>query len=254
MKMSSVVMAAMAVGATVAAAGPTWTPDNSVFGNSNIIAAAYDGFVYDQKDAFFNAFGDYTRTANVGGGSSAQSLRWSPDAAESDFAVSVNGNGVGYEYYHGRTYLNFVAVEGGEYEVNLSFDWQGSGQDSVVVHFRWFDGDSRQSETVRREVPSGRASLTYTGTLVAGHHYEFYYYAEVAGSGGLSGSGTGSGDITLHAPCLADLNGDGVVNTQDFLTFLNAWASGNLVADWDRNGTINTLDFLAYLNEWAAGC
>jgi hypothetical protein len=54
--------------------------------------------------------------------------------------------------------------------------------------------------------------------------------------------------------CTADLNGDGLVNTQDFLVFLNAWSAGDDLADWNGDGTVNTQDFLAYLNDWAAGC
>jgi len=62
------------------------------------------------------------------------------------------------------------------------------------------------------------------------------------------------GAFELEADCRADLNGDGVVNTLDFLAFLNLWTAGNRTADWNRDGTVNTLDFLAYLNEWVAGC
>ena len=54
--------------------------------------------------------------------------------------------------------------------------------------------------------------------------------------------------------CPPDLNGDGLVNTQDFVAFLNAWASRDPLADWDENGVIDTRDFVAYLNDWAAGC
>ena len=54
--------------------------------------------------------------------------------------------------------------------------------------------------------------------------------------------------------CRVDLNDDGVVNTQDFLLFLNAWSAGESVADWNDDGTVNTLDFLAYINDWVAGC
>jgi hypothetical protein len=59
---------------------------------------------------------------------------------------------------------------------------------------------------------------------------------------------------TAGTGCVADFNGDGAVDTQDFLAFLNAWAAGDLLADWNGDGTINTQDFLAYLNDWAAGC
>lgn len=54
--------------------------------------------------------------------------------------------------------------------------------------------------------------------------------------------------------CDADLNGDGLVDTRDFLIYLNAWSQDLELADWDANGVVNTLDFLAYLNDWVAGC
>lgn len=54
--------------------------------------------------------------------------------------------------------------------------------------------------------------------------------------------------------CRADLTGDGVVNTQDFIAYLNAWATTDPIADWNEDGTVNTQDFLAYLNDWVAGC
>lgn len=54
-------------------------------------------------------------------------------------------------------------------------------------------------------------------------------------------------------PCvLADLNGDGAVNTVDMLEFLNAWSAGECIADWNRDGAIDTLDLLAYLNDWSS--
>lgn len=62
------------------------------------------------------------------------------------------------------------------------------------------------------------------------------------------------GAAWVGAPCAPDMNGDGAVDTQDFLAFLNAWAGGDPVADWNGDGNITTQDFLAYLNDWAAGC
>lgn len=57
------------------------------------------------------------------------------------------------------------------------------------------------------------------------------------------------------APCgpLGDFNRNGVVNTQDFVAFLNAWANGQVSADFDLNQHVNTQDFIAFLNAWAQG-
>jgi hypothetical protein len=62
------------------------------------------------------------------------------------------------------------------------------------------------------------------------------------------------GAAWVGAACRPDLNGDGQVNTQDVLAFLNAWNADDAIADWNGDGAINTQDVLAYLNDWVAGC
>lgn len=54
--------------------------------------------------------------------------------------------------------------------------------------------------------------------------------------------------------CTADFNGDGVVNTQDFIAYLNAWSAGEERADINGDGVVNSQDFIAFLNLWTAGC
>ncbi len=54
--------------------------------------------------------------------------------------------------------------------------------------------------------------------------------------------------------CRPDLNGDGAVNSLDFVLFLNHWTTSHPIADWNRDGVVNTIDFLAFLNDWIAGC
>ncbi len=72
-----------------------------------------------------------------------------------------------------------------------------------------------------------------------------------------------TGEIYKFSPvndCFADCNGDGNVNTQDFLCYLQLWSaafqSGNYNPDADCNndGIINTQDFICFLNLWNAGC
>ncbi|MCC7389864.1 MAG: hypothetical protein IT431_13975 [Phycisphaerales bacterium] len=52
----------------------------------------------------------------------------------------------------------------------------------------------------------------------------------------------------------SDWNSDGQLDTLDFLSFLNSWASGESRADFNHDGRIDTLDFLSFLNSWANGC
>jgi hypothetical protein len=62
-------------------------------------------------------------------------------------------------------------------------------------------------------------------------------------------------DIQLtQQTCRVDINGDGQVNVQDFLAFLQLYAAGDTRADFNQDGQINVQDFLAFLAAYAAGC
>ena len=56
------------------------------------------------------------------------------------------------------------------------------------------------------------------------------------------------------AACPADLDENGVVDVQDFFLYWEAWIGGDPIADWNGDRVINSLDFLEYLNSWASGC
>ena len=77
------------------------------------------------------------------------------------------------------------------------------------------------------------------------------------GGGNSFDDGVNPGDIYVLSPeadCYADFNGDGTVNTLDFLAYLNAFSSGDPDADCNGDGDINTLDFLCFLNAFNDGC
>jgi hypothetical protein len=59
---------------------------------------------------------------------------------------------------------------------------------------------------------------------------------------------------SIPPSCRADFNGDGVVNVQDFLAYLQAYALGSLTADFTGDGQVNISDFLAFLAAYATGC
>lgn len=54
--------------------------------------------------------------------------------------------------------------------------------------------------------------------------------------------------------CAGDFDGNGVVDTRDFIAFLNAWALGDASADTDGNGVVDSRDVIAFLNGWNAAC
>lgn len=54
--------------------------------------------------------------------------------------------------------------------------------------------------------------------------------------------------------CRADFDGDGALTVLDFLSFFNAFETGDLRADFDGDGRLTVEDFLAFQDAFAAGC
>jgi len=71
---------------------------------------------------------------------------------------------------------------------------------------------------------------------------------------GASGNGNKLYIIRGNYHPIPDMNHDGVINTQDVLAFLNAWADADPDADFNADGAIDTRDVLVFLNRWNAGC
>ncbi len=105
------------------------------------------------------------------------------------------------------------------------------GQDSYLVS---------ASPGVYRAVPDGFGGMT--GSLV----YE-------PGSGH-NGQYIGLLDLGTTPTCPPDLNGDGVVDADDFFLFLSLFAAGDPIADFNNDGVIDADDFFAFLSAFAAGC
>ncbi len=80
------------------------------------------------------------------------------------------------------------------------------------------------------------------------------YTIRIGGAGGERGFYVLSVGEIVPNTCYADFNQDGVLNTLDFLMFLNAWTAQENAADFNDDGVVNTLDVLAYLNAYNAGC
>ena len=60
--------------------------------------------------------------------------------------------------------------------------------------------------------------------------------------------------VSSGPTCPPDLNGDGVVDADDFFLFLQLFAAGDMRADFNNDGVIDADDFFVFLNAFAAGC
>jgi len=67
----------------------------------------------------------------------------------------------------------------------------------------------------------------------------------------VSVTGTTGGPV-----CVADWDGNGIVNSTDVSNFINDWfqdqVDGTLVTDWDDNGVVNSTDVSNFINDWLA--
>jgi hypothetical protein len=55
-------------------------------------------------------------------------------------------------------------------------------------------------------------------------------------------------------PCGVDIDGNGGVDVQDFLAFLQLYSAADDRADFNSDRAVNIQDFLAFLGAFAAGC
>ncbi|MBK7403351.1 MAG: hypothetical protein IPJ41_01635 [Phycisphaerales bacterium] len=180
------------------------------------------------------------------------------------------GNSVGdFDVDNGKTTLKSPVM-----------DLSGS-TDPIAGYWRWYSNDKGadpQNDTFRVDINNGGAWVNVETVGPAGveatggwYYHEFRvadfvapnasvqirFVADDAASGSIIEAAVDEFSVTdgvCDSGCVADFNGDGSVNTQDVLAFLNAWTSGDGSADINGDGNVNTQDVLAFLNLWTAGC
>jgi len=192
---------------------------------------------------------------------SPSSVRFSVFEANSVEGVDAAGGAVwqeslGGQYVGNEFRGNASSVRGGAISISSRCSLRG---DPATREFNTF---------VENEAPSGAdiyngvafdpdgdndidASYVCWGTSdldeIAGRVYDFFDDATRSVVGFLP-------PAPCAGDCPADWNGDGLVNTLDFVAYLNDWSARDPRADLDGNGVVNTADFIIYLNLWAAGC
>jgi hypothetical protein len=59
---------------------------------------------------------------------------------------------------------------------------------------------------------------------------------------------------SVDSACYADCDGNGTLNVDDFICFINAFSSQDPYADCDNNQTLNVDDFICFINAFSQGC
>jgi len=128
----------------------------------------------------------------------------------------------------------------------------GSAQFSVVAHggnpitYQWMKDGHAMVDGGR---VAGAATATLTIQPVESSDAGGYWVIATAQCGSAV-----SNSATLTAVCLADFDGDGVVDFNDYLAFLNLFNEADPRADLDGDGGVDFNDYLAFLNLFNQGC
>lgn len=149
----------------------------------------------------------------------------------------------------------------GPFELVTPADGAGGAEREVLLV--WDASDGAETYTLTVAADPGMTDVVLEEAGLAGVSYQVsgpvlepcatYYWGVTAFNG------DGQTDSTpypaeFETGGVADYNGDGAINTLDFLAFLNDWAAGEPGADVNLDGDLNTLDVLYFLNVFNAGC
>jgi hypothetical protein len=132
----------------------------------------------------------------------------------------------------------------------VNFDTFGSAFDTVVSVHAGCPATSQNAIACNDDWSIFENTSYVQAHVTAGQEY----LVRVSGKDGAKGGFALHVSALVPDPCEADFNGDGTVNTIDFIGFLNAWNGDDNAADFNGDGTINTLDVIGYLNAFTAGC
>lgn len=143
-----------------------------------------------------------------------------------------------------------VAIQTGT--VLVGAQWEDSSAGAVYV----FEADAGQWVQRSRLTAANRQTTAEFGGALALDDGQAMIGAS---NESVTGSGSGAAYLCARAgfdpdACIADFNADGLIDTRDFIAYLNAWAQHDPAADWDGNGVLDTRDLIAFLGDWAAGC
>ena len=146
--------------------------------------------------------------------------------AEMLFAATLTGTAVGRDSNHALLALDTDGVVYSVAREGQSLDPDGAGPRFI------------RSITADTSAPrAGRDPIDNTGRV--GFALSFTD----------SSFGVFTAPIAYASP--ADINTDGIVDTRDFIAFLNAWNAQDSGADFNHDGVIDTRDVILFLSIWS---
>lgn len=151
--------------------------------------------------------------------------------------------------------FSFALNDQGQTSVDVSDEVVWVRGSPVLALVRSMGGELVLDYSVGGSIPKrARLAGSITPELVRLGPDPMLWASVEAVPGALPDQAVGEVFQALGLRCRADFDRNGVVDTKDFIAFLNAWASGDSRADFNSDTMVDTLDFLSFLNQFASGC
>jgi len=208
--------------------------------------------------------------------------RMDPQATPAQPEDDVSTDGTQYWVTDGRAGGSIGAfdVDNGKTTLKSAVMDLSAANDPKISYWRWYSNDEGadpNNDIFRVDINNGGAWVNVEtvgpgGTEASGNWFfhefrvadfvtpnstvQVRFIAEDAHSGSIVEAAVDEFMVTdaICNNCVADFNGDGLVNTQDVTAFLNAWNAQDSSADINGDGVVNTQDVTAFLNLWNIGC
>ena len=209
---------------------------------------------------------DYSEDSAVGRSVASFSYEYTADAA-----ISLDGEfrlGGLESFYTAGSYLADRVMIGREGDANANFDEATPGADLFASPVAFAVGDTiilssnpgatpADAPTVSLTLDSlvGATTVGVQGTVDVAGNVEVWIEwtdapATVSGGTGIAASFT----VSATDPCIADFNGDGVLDVRDYLAVQNLADGGDTATDFDDSTSVNGADLVAYDAEFGNGC
>lgn len=186
------------------------------------------------------------------GSDSAYAYERQPDGTWA-FAVSLDpqfGQNIGGRYDFGGR----VMIDGGRAIVSAPHFKQGQ-LNIYSVGNGWPLEQQIVPDGFRRGAQFGSAIASSRGQLLIGARGATNDESTGAAMMLVGGRDLGQADAFGDAtPCEADINGDGTVDSRDFVGYFTLWTDRHDRADMNADGVVNTLDVPVFLAMWNQGC
>lgn len=199
-----------------------------------------------------DSFADVRVNAVLGGSSSSLTIVHDLDSGPTPVASGASVGGIEFFVEEGTCFELTGLLE------QMSTDPAGGGsvtirnEDTFVT---WFSAGPNFALPNR---PIDFSAIPSEGVLDEGNYkLNWFHAANNTINTGVRTTATGDFTLTLTPPvpkCLADLNGDGMLNFFDVSVFLIAFMAMDPSADLNNDGSFDFFDVSAFLTAFAEGC